>query len=314
MPHPSILPISTSCRPRACPTISISKAPPSMTGSPETPGQDARWGPAHVSPPRAGAWVPHARTKPRAGVRAEKPAGCPSLPQPPCAPFWASCPQQIRDPRAQPKGLPTHTHRAADDAPAPRGSQGALPPPSPASGPSGSTDGSPASVPAAALGSGFGVPGGGCGHREHGSPGGSPRPEPLSGAGGTLTDTAPSVLLQLELGAALAAVPGHRELDTLLLAAPVPHGTGVYGWGHRQERGTRLRRMTQPRGLPASGSDHLPRVPSWTLRAPLLCLCPGNRTPRADTSYSVHGPGSAARPHTGSPDHDLLPDPCAQPA
>lgn len=42
-------------------------------------------------------------------------------------------------------------------------------------------------------------------------------------------DTAFPVLLELEVGAALAAVLGHRELDTLVLAAAIPQGTRVDG-------------------------------------------------------------------------------------
>lgn len=42
-------------------------------------------------------------------------------------------------------------------------------------------------------------------------------------------DTALSVFLELELGPALTAVLGHCELNTLVLAATVPQGTGIYG-------------------------------------------------------------------------------------
>lgn len=46
----------------------------------------------------------------------------------------------------------------------------------------------------------------------------------------TLTNAALAILLELELRPALAAVLGHCELDTVVLAATVAHGTGVDGW------------------------------------------------------------------------------------
>ena len=54
---------------------------------------------------------------------------------------------------------------------------------------------------------------------------------PLPPAGGTLTGAALAILLELELGPALAAVLGHRELNTVVLAAAIAHGAGVDGWG-----------------------------------------------------------------------------------
>jgi hypothetical protein len=60
---------------------------------------------------------------------------------------------------------------------------------------------------------------------------------PLCGLA-TLTDTAPAVLLQMELRPALAVVPCHCELDTLVLAATIAQGAGADGWGHRKEPGS----------------------------------------------------------------------------
>ena len=50
-----------------------------------------------------------------------------------------------------------------------------------------------------------------------------------------LTDTAPAVLLELEPGPALAAMPSDRELDTVVLAAAIAQGAGVNGWGHGED-------------------------------------------------------------------------------
>lgn len=107
--------------------------------------------------------------------------------------------------------------------------------------------------------------------------GGSPSPSapPRS----TLTDTALSVL-ELEAGAAPAAVPGHRELDTLVLAAAVPHGTGVDGWGHRPQWWVQPRGTTQPRDLPSWGSDHILQNTSGPSTPLSLCLRPRSRTAR----------------------------------
>lgn len=63
----------------------------------------------------------------------------------------------------------------------------------------------------------------------------------------TLTDAALAVLLQLELGPALAAVLRHRELHAVVLAAAVAHGAGADGWGHREPRSAQDGRPRGPR-------------------------------------------------------------------
>lgn len=162
------------------------------------------------------------------------------------------------------RGFLPHTPRGLDDTPTTSGQPRGPASPEPYFQPQRpSREASPASVPAAALGSDFGVRGRACGSVEYGSPGGGPSPSaPHPRAGSTLTDTALPILLELELGAALAAELGCRELDALVLAAAVAHGTGVYGWGHRQELWTQPLRMTQPRGLPPAETFQDPLWPS----------------------------------------------------
>lgn len=212
--------------------------------------------------------------------------------QPPQAPSWASC--SPADARSQ------STAQGAS-SPQPLGArrcsttQGAPPPPRPASSPSGHA-GRPAQdlcrrLPGARA-SGFpgGCVAGGAGESRWES-----QPQRYL-QGGTLTDTALSILLELELGAALAAVPGHRELDTVMLAAPVPQGAGVYGWGHRQAR------RIQPRGMTSRGT-HPHRAPTTSRRilqdphASFLSVSvPEAGLRGAHRSYRVHGPGFAAWP------------------
>lgn len=98
---------------------------------------------------------------------------------------------------------------------------------------------------------------------------GGPSPVPPPEGRCTLTDAALAILLELELRPAPAPVLGHRELDTVMLAATVAHGTGVDGWGHAEgprsthedgttERlhGQRVARDQLPREAPGTVQDH----------------------------------------------------------
>ena len=142
-----------------------------------------------------------------------------------------------RAPRAQPKGLPLQCPPGAGRCLVASAEAPFQPQP-------------PSICPCTRPGLRLQVPGWLCGLWE-------PRwgPASLPRAGGTLTDTAFPVLLELEVGAALAAVLGHRELDTLVLAAAIPQGTRVDGWGHTDRSPGQPRRVTRLRGLPSSGTE-----------------------------------------------------------
>ena len=64
------------------------------------------------------------------------------------------------------------------------------------------------------------------------------QPQSPASTPGTLTDAAPAILLELELGPALAAMLGHCELDAVVLAATIAHGAGVDGWGPERSQVT----------------------------------------------------------------------------
>lgn len=71
-------------------------------------------------------------------------------------------------------------------------------------------------------------------------------------------DAAPAILLELELGPALAAVLGHCELDAVVLAATIAHGAGVDG-----QAGPAVRVETEA-GLA------LAEVGAWGVHTPVL--------------------------------------------
>lgn len=115
-----------------------------------------------------------------------------------------------------------------------------------------------------------------------------PFPPPVA-----LTDAALAILLELELGPALAAVLGHRELNTVVLAAAIAHGAGVDGWGPErsqvspgrrpgpgQPQSTSCRKTPGP-SKPLLLSVHIPEAGALRGRH---CSCP------------VRGPGFASRP------------------
>lgn len=168
----------------------------------------------HLSPlpksPCLGPMYPH---QAQGGPGTEGHAGPPSSSSPmPLS--CTSCPPQMCNPGAQPTRFSQMPAGIA--CPPPLSSEGGRPP-------KGTLPPRHAGRYVPPIRSGCRVPGQACGCMQDRVPG---------SRGLTLTDTVLAILLKPELRPALAAVLGHCELHTVVLAAAVAHRTGVDGWGH----------------------------------------------------------------------------------